>query len=66
MWEEALRVAKSEGGSQAWRHVAFLWALELGGHSAVKLLERLGLLEQAIDHACDNYQVKFHLLFCKN
>jgi hypothetical protein len=60
MWEEALRVAKSQGGLPAWRNIALLWAMELGGQAAVKLLDRLALLEFAIEHACDNYQVKLN------
>ncbi|XP_059491021.1 intraflagellar transport protein 172 homolog [Neocloeon triangulifer] len=59
MWDEALRVAKSQGGTSAWRNIAFLWAMELGGQAAVKLLDRLALLDFAIEHACDNYQFEF-------
>ncbi|CAB3377061.1 Hypothetical predicted protein [Cloeon dipterum] len=59
MWEDALRVAKSQGGTSAWRNIAFLWAMELGGQAAVRLLDRLALLDFAIEHACDNYQFDF-------
>lgn len=51
----ALRqVAKSHGGANSHKHVAFLWAKSLGGEAAVKLLNKFGLLEMAIDHAADN------------
>ncbi|XP_053107178.1 intraflagellar transport protein 172 homolog isoform X2 [Hemicordylus capensis] len=54
MWEEAYRVAKAHGGANSHKHVAFLWAKSLGGEAAVKLLNKFGLLEMAVDHAADN------------
>uniref|UniRef100_UPI003AACFFE7 intraflagellar transport protein 172 homolog isoform X1 n=1 Tax=Centroberyx gerrardi TaxID=166262 RepID=UPI003AACFFE7 len=54
MWEEAYRVAKSHGGAGAQKQVAYLWARSLGGEAAVKLLNKFGLLEYAIDFASDN------------
>ncbi|KAM3856962.1 intraflagellar transport protein 172 homolog [Vipera latastei] len=54
MWDEAYRVAKAHGGANSHKHVAFLWAKSLGGEAAVKLLNKFGLLEMAIDHAADN------------
>ena len=39
--------------------MAFLWAKTLGGESAVKLLQRFGILEQGIDFACESYQFDF-------
>ncbi|EDM02915.1 selective LIM binding factor, rat homolog, isoform CRA_a [Rattus norvegicus] len=54
LWEEAYRVAKAHGGANAHKHVAYLWAKSLGGEAAVRLLNKLGLLEAAIDHAADN------------
>ncbi|XP_074847703.1 intraflagellar transport protein 172 homolog isoform X2 [Carettochelys insculpta] len=53
-WEEAYRVAKAHGGANSYKHVAYLWAKSLGGEAAVKLLNKFGLLEMAIDHAADN------------
>jgi intraflagellar transport protein 172 len=35
--------------------VAYLWAKSLGGDSAVKLLNKFGLLEAAIDYASENW-----------
>lgn len=48
------QVAKAHGGANSHKHVAFLWAKSLGGEAAVKLLNKFGLLEMAIDHAADN------------
>lgn len=50
-------MAKTAGGEQAGEQVAFLWAKSLGGDSAVKLLNKLNLLNACIEHACDSYQV---------
>jgi len=55
-WEDAHRVAGDHGGPGSARQVAFLWARTLGGESAVKLLGKFGLLEPAIDNACEGYQ----------
>lgn len=51
----ALQVAKAHGGANAHKHVAYLWAKSLGGEAAVRLLNKLGLLEAAVDHAADNW-----------
>ncbi|XP_073712376.1 intraflagellar transport protein 172 homolog [Misgurnus anguillicaudatus] len=59
MWEESYRIAKSHGGASAHKQVAFLWAKSLGGEAAVKLLNKFGLLETAIDFATDNYSFDF-------
>uniref|UniRef100_A0A3P8XGI6 IF140/IFT172/WDR19 TPR domain-containing protein n=1 Tax=Esox lucius TaxID=8010 RepID=A0A3P8XGI6_ESOLU len=59
LWEEAYRVAKSHGGTSAHKQVAYLWAKSLGGEAAVKLLNKFGLLETAIDFAADNYSFDF-------
>ena len=53
-WEDAYRIAKAHGGPQWAKNVAFLWAKSLGGDSAVKLLSKFGLLEEAIDYATEN------------
>lgn len=53
-WEDAYRIAKTHGGPAISKQVAYLWAKSLGGDSAVKLLVRFGLLEDAIDYATDN------------
>ena len=55
MWDDAYKVAKNHGGPVASRQVAFMWAKTLGGDSAVKLLTKLGLLEQSIDYAIENW-----------
>uniref|UniRef100_A0A2K6G5V0 Intraflagellar transport protein 172 homolog n=1 Tax=Propithecus coquereli TaxID=379532 RepID=A0A2K6G5V0_PROCO len=59
LWEDAYRVAKAHGGANAHKHVACLWAKSLGGEAAVRLLNKLGLLEAAIDHAADNCSFEF-------
>lgn len=46
LWEDAYRVAQNHGGPHSAKQVAFLWAKTLGGESAVKLLNKFGILEQ--------------------
>ena len=58
-WEDAYRVAQTNGGPHSAKQVAFLWAKTLGGESAVKLLNKFGVLEQGIDYACESYQFDF-------
>lgn len=53
-WEEAYKVAKNNGGPAAGKQVAYVWAKTLGGDSAIKLLNKLGLLESSIDFAIEN------------
>lgn len=66
MWEEAYRVAKQSGGPAAANQVAFLWARTLSIDSAVKLLNKFGLLEACVDYACETYQFDFAFQLCKN
>lgn len=66
MWEEAYRVAKQSGGSAAANQVAFLWARTLSIDSAIKLLNKFGLLEACVDYACETYQFDFAFQLCKN
>lgn len=47
-------MAKSNGGAGAQKQVAYLWARSLGGEAAVRLLNKFGLLEYAIDSASNN------------
>jgi intraflagellar transport protein 172 len=54
MFEDAYRVAKSNGGPNSSKQVAYLWARSLGGEGAVKLLTKLALLDSAIDFATEN------------
>lgn len=49
------QVSKAHGGPNAAKQVAYLWAKNLGGDSAVKLLTKFGLLEAAIDYAAENW-----------
>ncbi|CAG9816108.1 unnamed protein product [Phaedon cochleariae] len=67
MWEEAYRVAKQNGGGPTAAHqVAFLWARSLPIDSAVKLLNKYGILEACVNHACETYQFEFAFQLCKN
>lgn len=59
MWEEAYRVAKNSGQANAPKQVAYLWAKNLGGDSAVKLLNKFGLLEPAVDYAVEHFSFDF-------
>ncbi|KAM3861396.1 intraflagellar transport protein 172 homolog [Diretmus argenteus] len=59
MWEDAYRVAKSHGGAGPQKQVAYLWARSLGGEAAVKLLNKFGLVDYAIDFASDNRSFDF-------
>ncbi|XP_071746269.1 intraflagellar transport protein 172 homolog [Lepeophtheirus salmonis] len=59
LWEEAYRVAQNKGGANAAKQVAFLWAKTLGGESAVKLLNKFGILEDGIEYACESYHFEF-------
>ncbi|CAL1585627.1 unnamed protein product [Knipowitschia caucasica] len=59
LWEEAHRVAKSHGGPSVQKQVAYLWAKDLRGEAAVKLLSRYGLVEYAIEFACNDLTFEF-------
>ncbi|XP_037068847.1 intraflagellar transport protein 172 homolog [Pollicipes pollicipes] len=58
-WEDAFRVAKNSGGNNAAKQVSYLWARTMGGESAVKLLRKLGYLDQCIEYACESLQFDF-------
>lgn len=59
-WEDAYKVAKNHGGPVAGKQVAYVWAKTLGGDSAVKLLNKLGLLESSIDLAVESWYFYFY------
>ncbi|CAH0547356.1 unnamed protein product [Brassicogethes aeneus] len=65
MWEEAYRVAKQNGGQVAANQVAFLWAKTLPIDSAIKLLNKYGILDQCINYSCETYQFEFAFQLCK-
>ncbi|XP_022904124.2 intraflagellar transport protein 172 homolog [Onthophagus taurus] len=65
-WEESYRVAKENGGAPAANQVAFLWSRSLPIDSAIKLLNKYGILEACIDYACETYQYDFAFQLCKN
>lgn len=49
-----VKVAKSHGGVNAQKQVAYLWARSLGGEAAVKLLNKFGLMDFAIESAANS------------
>ena len=53
MWEDALRVARLNGGQDSVKQVAYLWAKSLGGEAGTKVLVGMGLVEVSIDYACE-------------
>ncbi|KAJ3338041.1 hypothetical protein HDU93_010039 [Gonapodya sp. JEL0774] len=53
-FDDAYRVARTQGGQTPSKQVAYLWARSLGGESAVKLLTKLGLLDAIIDFSTEN------------
>eukprot|EP01006_Ploeotia_vitrea_P029926 TRINITY_DN62385_c0_g1_i1.p1 TRINITY_DN62385_c0_g1~~TRINITY_DN62385_c0_g1_i1.p1 ORF type:complete len:993 (-),score=166.06 TRINITY_DN62385_c0_g1_i1:1161-4139(-) len=54
MWEDAIRCAKLHGGVNASKQVVFSWAVYLGGEMGSKLLQKFGLVEQAIEYAIES------------
>jgi intraflagellar transport protein 172 len=64
-WEDGHRVAKNGGGVSAANQVAYLWAQNLGGDSAVKLLSKFGQLEAAVDCATDHFEFDFAFSIAK-
>ena len=51
--------ARVHAGETAEKQLAFLWARSLGGESALKLLNRLGHLNDVIDIAAQNSAFDF-------
>lgn len=63
-WEDAHRIAKAKGGEQAANQVAYMWAKSLHVESAARLLTKMGLIENAIEFACDSGHFPFALELC--
>lgn len=63
-WEDAHRIAKLKGGQQAASQVAYMWAKSLHIDSAARLLTKMGLLESALEFACDSGHFSFALELC--
>lgn len=63
MWEDCLRVAKAHGGQNAYKQVAYAFAVSVGGDAGVKLLAKRGLGEQAVDYAIERgeFTEAFHI-----
>lgn len=67
LWEEAFRVAGAcKEQPELRKQVAFLWAKHLGGDSAMRLLNRLGLLDTAIDYATEHCVFDFAFELVRN
>ena len=54
MWDDAIRIARMHGGTNASKQVAYAWAVSLGGEAGAQLLSKFGLVEQAIDYAMES------------
>uniref|UniRef100_A0A7E4USX7 WD_REPEATS_REGION domain-containing protein n=1 Tax=Panagrellus redivivus TaxID=6233 RepID=A0A7E4USX7_PANRE len=64
-WPDAYRVAKAYAGNDISEYVSYHWAKDLGGDSAVKLLQRHGMLDTAIDMATDKKDFDFGFELCR-
>ncbi|CAD5234656.1 unnamed protein product [Bursaphelenchus xylophilus] len=64
-WADAYRVAQSHGGDLAHKQVSYLWAKSLGGEAAIKLLQRHGALEDAIDIGVNKGDFDFVFELCR-
>ena len=53
-WDDAMRVAKTNGTAQTELSVAIQWATDIGGVAGVQQLQRLKLVEPALLYACEN------------
>lgn len=65
LWDDAVRVAKLHGGPSASKQVAFAWAVSLGGEAGAKLLQKFGLIEQAIDYAIESNAFQHAFELCR-
>lgn len=63
LWEDCLRVSQQHGGQNAYKQVAYAFAISVGGDAGVKLLAKRGLGEQAVDYAIERseFQEAFHI-----
>lgn len=66
MFEDAYRVARNHAGPLVSREVAFLWSSQVSPTERVKLLTRIGLLNQVIDYAIEAKQFDFALSLVSN
>ncbi|KAH7719862.1 hypothetical protein AAVH_12667 [Aphelenchoides avenae] len=64
-WADAYRVAKAEGSERAHKQVVYMWAKSLGGDAAVRLLQRYGMLAEAIDVAIEKGEFEFGFELCR-
>ncbi|CDW59064.1 hypothetical protein TTRE_0000739401 [Trichuris trichiura] len=64
-WEDAYRIAKQYGGSEAAVQLAFLWASAVRGEAAVMLLQKLDCVDKVVSFACDHGAFDFAEEICK-
>ncbi|XP_013113055.2 intraflagellar transport protein 172 homolog [Stomoxys calcitrans] len=64
-WEDGYRVAKQKGTDGASNQVAYMWAKSMPVESAVRLLNKLALLDTAVGFACDSGQFDFAMDLCR-
>lgn len=55
-WDDAIRVARAHGGVSAGNRVAYAHAMSVGGEAGMKMLQRAGLIEAAVDYALETRQ----------
>lgn len=64
-WDEAYRISKQKGGDVSANQVAYMWSKTLPIEGAARLLTKMGLIDVAINLACDASQYDFALNICK-
>lgn len=65
LWEEAYRIAKQKGVDGAASEVAYAWSKTLPVDGAYKLLSKMGLVDDAINYACEAREFDFALELCR-
>eukprot|EP00494_Astrolonche_serrata_P025545 UN25806 len=53
MWDDAMRVGRSEGGTEAHNEILYVYAESQGGEAGIKILLNKGLTERAVEFACE-------------
>ncbi|XP_055373567.1 intraflagellar transport protein 172 homolog [Condylostylus longicornis] len=64
-WDDGYRIAKQKGTDGASNQVAYMWAKSLPIEGAARLLTRLGLIDTALNFACDSGQFDFAIDLCR-
>eukprot|EP00455_Lapot_gusevi_P039036 TRINITY_DN4373_c0_g1_i5.p1 TRINITY_DN4373_c0_g1~~TRINITY_DN4373_c0_g1_i5.p1 ORF type:complete len:818 (-),score=195.56 TRINITY_DN4373_c0_g1_i5:51-2441(-) len=53
MWDDALRIAKAQGGTHAHKQVSYAAAVTMPGDSGIKFLAKKGLADLAVEYAIE-------------